>query len=76
MAAAEGIQVLTLEFITFESTVLETNVIPCFQLRCTDYIGMVIFTFQGHLEVKNKMAGNVNMFFLPVTNINYRILKI
>ena len=28
MAAAEGIQLLTLEFLTFDSKVLETNVIP------------------------------------------------
>ena len=32
MAAAEGIQLLTLEFLTFDSTVLETNVIPYVRL--------------------------------------------
>ena len=41
---------------------LETNVIHHFYLfGYTDYVGMVIFTFQGHLEVKNKMAANVNI---------------
>ena len=32
MAAVEGIQLLTLEFLTFENRVLETNVRPQFRL--------------------------------------------
>ena len=32
MAAAEGVKLLTLAFLTFESTVVETKVIPNFRL--------------------------------------------
>ena len=62
MAAAEGIQLLTFEFLTFESIVLETSVIPQFR-----------FDF----EVKNKMDAIVNRTYsLPITNYNYYILKL
>ena len=62
MAAAEGIQLLTLEFLTFESTVLETSIIPHFR-----------FDF----EVKNRMHAIVNRtYFLPITNYYYYTLKL
>ena len=42
------------------------------------FIGMIYFTFQGHLEVKIKMATNNNVvknIFTPATTMNVCVMK-
>ena len=47
-----------IDCLTFDIIALKSNVIPHFQLiwGYTDYVEITIFTFQGHPDVKTKMA--------------------
>ena len=63
-----------LEKWTFDTICLESNVIPHFYLIWyNDHVGF-IFTFQGHLEGKNKAAYE-NHPFLYVTIVDLYVLK-
>ena len=45
-----------IDFLTLDIIALKSNVIHHFDLfGSADYVEIIIFTFQGHLEVKTKM---------------------